>query len=135
MIAKRMESMFGKSVFAIFRADPNARITVNVVTKDPIAPIEESKISIDGQTPDTAGTPTWNASQKYFERTFSKTLTIGEFSRYIKVVATNAVGNVGSGVKALPGLACDFSLSGIEVEASEVEEHVVLEALPVAVAA
>ncbi|MFA7054725.1 MAG: hypothetical protein WC328_17045, partial [Kiritimatiellia bacterium] len=60
MIAKRMESMFGKSVFAIFRADPNARITVNVVTKDPIAPIEESKISIDGQTPDTAGTPTWN---------------------------------------------------------------------------
>ena len=36
---------------------------------------------------------------------------------------------------ALPGLACDFSLSGIEVEASEVEEHVVLEALPVAVAA
>jgi hypothetical protein len=38
-------------------------------------------------------------------------------------------------VSALPGLACDFSLSGIEVEASEVEEHVVLEALPVAVAA
>jgi len=36
---------------------------------------------------------------------------------------------------ALPGLACDSSLSGIEVEASEMEEHVVLEALPVAVAA
>jgi len=36
---------------------------------------------------------------------------------------------------ALPGLAWDFSLSGIEVESSEVEEHVILEALPVAVAA
>jgi len=36
---------------------------------------------------------------------------------------------------ALPGLACDFSLSGIEVESAEVEEHVTLEALPVAVAA
>jgi len=38
-------------------------------------------------------------------------------------------------VLALPGLAWDFSLSGIEVESSEVEEHVILEALPVAVAA
>ena len=37
--------------------------------------------------------------------------------------------------RALPGLACDFSLRGIEVESAEVEEHVVFEAVPVTVAA
>jgi hypothetical protein len=37
--------------------------------------------------------------------------------------------------RVLPGLVWDFSLSGIEVESAEVEEHIVLETLPVAVAA
>ena len=36
---------------------------------------------------------------------------------------------------ALPGLACDSSLRGIEVESAEVEEQVVFEAVPVTVAA
>jgi hypothetical protein len=37
--------------------------------------------------------------------------------------------------RALPGLAWDLALSGIEIQPSEVEENVILEALPVAVAA
>ena len=37
--------------------------------------------------------------------------------------------------RALPGLAWDLALSRIEIQPSEVEEHVILEALPVAVAA
>ena len=36
---------------------------------------------------------------------------------------------------ALPGLVLGFALSGIEVEAAEMKEHVALEAFPVAVAA
>jgi hypothetical protein len=36
---------------------------------------------------------------------------------------------------ALPGLAWDFSLSGIEIESAEVKEYIALEAFPVAVAA
>ena len=42
---------------------------------------------------------------------------------------------IGIILMALPGLAWDLALSRIEIQPSEVEEHVILEALPVSVAA